>query len=69
MRRVITFIVRLWVDPQAAPPAWEGQMECVSDGAREHIRAPDELLAFIDAHTAPAYTRPAPTDPQLTPKV
>ncbi len=51
MRRLITFIVRLWVDAQVEPSAWEGQVECVADGKCEHIYNPEELLSFIAAHT------------------
>ncbi|HHW85024.1 MAG TPA: hypothetical protein GX400_02295 [Chloroflexi bacterium] len=52
MRQLITFIVRLWVKPQAEPPAWEGQVECVADGERAHICAPEDLVRFIHMHVA-----------------
>jgi len=68
MRHLITFIVRLWVDAQTEPPAWEGQVECVGDGAHEYIRAPDELLAFIDAHTITPTEQPTIADRQPIPK-
>lgn len=51
MRRLITFIVRLWVDAQATPPVWEGQIECIANSEYQHIRTPEELLAFVAAHT------------------
>ena len=52
MRHLVTFIVRLWVDVQVEPSTWEGQVECVADGECEHVRAPEELMRFIDAHIA-----------------
>ena len=58
MRRLITFIMRLWLDVQAEPSTWEGEVECVTDDKRVQIRAPEELLAFIDAHTAAAVESP-----------
>jgi hypothetical protein len=53
MRTVVTFILRLWIDPQANEPTWEGQVECVADGARAHIRNQEELARFIEAETSP----------------
>lgn len=58
MRRLITFIMRLWLDVQAEPSTWEGEVECVTDDKCVQIRAPEELLAFIDAHTAAAAESP-----------
>lgn len=51
MRTVVTFILRLWVDPQAQQPDWEGQVECVRDGARAHICSAEDLVRFIEAET------------------
>jgi len=53
MRTQVTFILRLWIDPQAEPAAWEGQAECVADGARAHVRGIVDLAQFIAAHTGP----------------
>ena len=50
MRKLVTFIVRLWVDPQVEPPAWEGQVECIAGGDRAHVRGPQEIVRFIEAH-------------------
>ncbi|HOV47004.1 MAG TPA: hypothetical protein PLM06_00015 [Anaerolineae bacterium] len=50
MRRLVTFVVRLWVDVQTDLPAWEGQVECIADGEHAHIGTADELLGFIYAH-------------------
>ncbi len=52
MRTLPTFILRLWIDPQPEGPAWEGQVECVADGARAHVRSPEELARFIEAQAA-----------------
>ncbi len=52
MRQLITFIVRLWVEPQSQPPAWEGQVECVVDGRRTHICTAEDLVRFIDTYAA-----------------
>ncbi len=60
MQHLITFIVRLWLDVQTQPPTWKGQVECVADGARGPLHRPEELLAFITAHTAAA-SDPPPT--------
>ncbi len=68
MRTLVTFILRLWIDPQAkelalsgseGPPAWEGQVECVADGARAHVRSAEDLARFIEAQTA---ARPTPAN-------
>lgn len=61
MRRLMTFIVRLWLEMQPQPVAWDGQVECVGDGVCEHICTQEELLAFIDAHVAAAIEKPALT--------
>jgi hypothetical protein len=53
MRTLITFILRLWVDPQVEEPAWEGQVECVASGERVHVRGQEELVRFIESHTKP----------------
>ncbi len=52
MRTLVIFILRLWVDPQADEPAWEGQVEEVAAGERAHVRNPEELARFIEAQTA-----------------
>ena len=50
MRTQITFILRLWIDPRAEPSAWEGQVECIADGQRAHVRGGEELARFFEAH-------------------
>jgi len=65
MRRLVTFIVRLWVDVQTDLPTWEGQVECVADGEHAHIGTAEELLGFIHTHTA---TEAAADRPLWTPK-
>lgn len=52
MRTLVTFILRLWVDPQAEEPAWEGRVENVTSGERMHVCGPEELACFIEAQTA-----------------
>ncbi len=60
MRRLVTFVVRLWVDPQAQEPAlrdgeglaWKGQVECVGTDERAHVRGAAELARFIEAQMA-----------------
>jgi hypothetical protein len=52
MRTQVTFILRLWVDPQAEEPTWEGQVEEVAGGERAHVRSPEELARFIEAQTS-----------------
>lgn len=56
MRTLVTFILRLWVDPEAEKPGWEGRIEEVAGGERAHVRSPEELARFIEAQTA--NTRP-----------
>ena len=51
MRTLVTFILRLWVDPQVEEPAWEGQVECITSDERAHVRGPEELARFIEAQT------------------
>ncbi len=58
LRTLFTFILRLWIDPQAEEPAWEGQVECVADGARAHVRSAEELARFIAAATSERITKP-----------
>ena len=52
MRTLVTFILRLWVDPQADGPAWEGRVECVRNGRRAHVRGPEDLARFVAAETS-----------------
>jgi hypothetical protein len=49
MRHLITFIVRLWVNPQVEKPDWEGQVECVASDQRVHIHSAEDLRHFIEA--------------------
>jgi len=58
MRTLVTFIVRLWVDPQVEEPTWEGQVECVASGERVHVRRQEELVRFIESHTKPEWEKP-----------
>jgi hypothetical protein len=48
MRHLVTFIVRLWIDPQTERPDWEGQVECVASDRRVHIHSGEDLLRFIE---------------------
>ncbi len=65
MRTLVTFILCLWVDPQAdAPalsgsegPAWEGRVECVRTGRRAHVRDVTDLARFIAAETSESMTK------------
>ncbi len=66
MRRLVTFIVRLWVEDPTEPSAWEGQVECVADGARGPLRAPEDLLRFIEAHAATRERPPTNPEPPAT---
>lgn len=52
MRIQLTFILRLWVDPQAEEPSWEGRVEEVASGERVHVRGLQELARFIDTQIA-----------------
>lgn len=52
MRTLVTFIVRLWVDPQAKEPVWEGQVECVGSEQRVHVRGAQDLARFIEARVS-----------------
>ena len=54
MRTLVTFILRLWVDPQAGEPAWEGRVEEVASGEQVHVRGPEDLARFIEAQTSEA---------------
>lgn len=58
MRTVVTFILRLWVDAQAQQPSWEGQVECVRDGARTHVYSAEDLVRFIEAETGVSREHP-----------
>jgi len=56
VRTLVTFILRLWVDPQAQEPAWEGQVECVSSDQRAHVRGVADLARFIEAEAIESRT-------------
>ncbi len=60
MRTQVTFIMRMWFDPDAIAPLWEGQVEEVGSGERAHVRGPDELARFIAAQTRVAQARDLP---------
>lgn len=49
MRKLVTFVLRLWVDPQAEQPTWEGQAECVGSGERAHVRGAEQVVRFLEA--------------------
>jgi hypothetical protein len=50
VRRLVTFILRLWVNAETDPPAYEGQMECVPTGEQAHIRQPEDITRFVQTH-------------------
>jgi hypothetical protein len=52
MRTLVTFILRLWADPQAEEPGWEGQLECVASGEHAHVRGPEDVARFVRAQIA-----------------
>ena len=56
MRTLVTFILRLWMDPQAEELAWEGQIECVASDERAHVRSPEDLARFIEAQAVESRT-------------
>lgn len=56
MRTLVTFILRLWVDPEAEKPGWEGRIEEVASAERAHVRGPEELARFVEVQT----TNPRP---------
>jgi formylglycine-generating enzyme required for sulfatase activity len=58
MRTLATFILRLWVDPQADEPAWEGQVENVAAGERVHVRRVEDLARFVEAQTGKGLSKP-----------
>lgn len=60
MRTIVTFILRLWIDPEADEPAWEGQVECVGNELRAHVRSSAELTRFVEAQAAEARLDHAP---------
>lgn len=50
MRQLVTFIVRLWIDPQREELSPEGRIECVTGGIRAHVHSLDEVADFIETH-------------------
>lgn len=51
MRKTVTFIMRLWVDPQNSHPNIEGQVECIADGDKAHVFSIEDLSHFIKIHS------------------
>ncbi len=64
MRRLVTFILRLWIEPEADPRAWEGRVECVGTGQMVHVRGEADLARFLAGSLAQtqAAVDPAPDD-------
>jgi hypothetical protein len=54
MRHLVTFILRLWVDPETLPAACDGQVECVATGEQRHVRSSEEFVRFIETRLQPA---------------
>jgi hypothetical protein len=48
VRRLVTFILRLWVNSEDGLATYEGQVECVATGERMHIRTQEEVIHFIE---------------------
>jgi hypothetical protein len=48
MRQLVTFILRLWVDPETSPRSCEGQVECLATGEQSHVRSQAETAQFIE---------------------
>ena len=53
MRHIVTFIIRLWVDPEDYQPTCEGQIECLATGEQTHIRNQADAWRFIDGCLKP----------------
>ncbi len=53
MRRLVTFIVRLWVDSENSPTSYEGKVEYVATGELMHIRSEKDIIHFIREHINP----------------
>lgn len=49
MRHLVTFILRLWVDPETGPTSCEGQVECVATGEQRHIHSSEDFVRFIES--------------------
>ncbi len=54
MRHQVTFILRLWVNPDRGPASCEGQVECVATGEQAHVRSQAEAARFILHHLQPS---------------
>jgi hypothetical protein len=54
MRHQVTFILRLWVNPDSGPTPCEGQVECVATGEQAHVRSQAEAARFILRHLNPS---------------
>jgi len=55
MRHLVTFIVRLWVDPETSSPGYEGQVECVATCEQKHVRSSEDILSFIETRLNPVF--------------
>jgi hypothetical protein len=54
MRHLVTFILRLWVDPEARPAECDGQVECVATGEQRHVRSSEDFVRFIETRLNPS---------------
>lgn len=52
MRRLVTFVLRLWVDAGTEGQPWQGEVECVATGEHTRFRRREDLLHFIEASVA-----------------
>lgn len=50
MRRLVTFVLRLWVDAGTEGQPWQGEVECVATGEHTRFRRREDLLRFIEAN-------------------
>ena len=52
MRRLVTFVLRLWVDAGTEGQPWQGEVECVATGEHTRFRRREDLLHFIESSVA-----------------
>lgn len=48
MRQLKTFVLHLWVSPEADSTPWDGQVEFIQTGEHSHITTSEEAVQFIN---------------------
>ena len=50
MRRLVIFVLRLWIDSEGSSASYEGRVEYIATGEYAHVHSEEDVVQFIRGH-------------------